>query len=788
MPGGPRVTRVATMLAFACRLLVLLGALAVLLAASASASAARALPDLRPSVTKPPTSVAPGETISVRVTLRNAGRRRAPATLTRVSLGAGRAYAKGDLVLGTVASKAVPAGRGVGSAPTKLRVPRTAKPGPRKLVACADVRGRVRERSERNNCVVAGALRVEPRKLGLGVARDDNASAVSVNALARRRDPDASPPAPSRGPVPFEHRCLEQVKKILPDTAGLARRTAPRSDVTFFWPKDKPERAAWAADLAAETDAVIWPKLTRLMGRTPPPDAQMDCHTAPTDGLDVFLVDDLPDASGSTRAYACLLNKPNPSFIRIDTADKHTLAHEIFHALQFAFPDQTDCVRPDWLEEGTAEWAVEFVYPKALGDVNADWLTSYPTALRTRSYDAWPFWYSVAKHAGAERIRDVYQLLADKGRITAADEGIGTFLARWPEFARDAWNDVPVESFRDWTETTMRPQIAGRLYGLDGASTRTISIDEVGDVPELTRLYRHVLVLDDDVRKISVTDVPKDPDYKLHGLLLMKDGSWKEADLTQGRSWCRDKPGEDVKEIVFIGSNASPYSPVAGAPKLKLDDRCSDARFRVVAADFSTKTTGSTQSDWGQTCDVLGVSGTEDYGGHLTAPVDDPDFRLKPAYGGALEGSVYFDVPATGTRVLKGCTKPPPKYDEVFCQTTNVKRKANGMERIGFSIDVDPAKPQVAELTWSIEEASIGYFDADDSVCNVFEFYNHVSQAQEKTEVPLAHLERGTHTFTNKDQTTWNVDAKTGRPASLGLDWDYSVTIQVVDADGDPIP
>jgi hypothetical protein len=83
---------------------------------------------------------------------------------------------------------------------------------------------------------------------------------------------------------------------------------------------------------------------------------------------------------------------------------------------------------------------------------------------------------------------------------------------------------------------------------------------------------------------------------------------------------------------------------------------------------------------------------------------------------------------------------------------------------------------------------SIGYFDADDSVCNVYEFYNHVDLADQYTEIPVEQIRRGTHTFTNGAGKTWHVDEKTGKPAELLLDWSYTITLEVLDKDGNPIP
>ena len=236
--------------------------------------------------------------------------------------------------------------------------------------------------------------------------------------------------------------------------------------------------------------------------------------------------------------------------------------------------------------------------------------------------------------------------------------------------------------------------------------------------------------------------------------------------------------------MVFIASNATIDGRVSARPAMNLRATCGgEPHLRVTAARFRTFTTGSTHDKWGQSCDAFDVSGQEDYSGALTQPVDDPKFVLKPS-GAGQSAEVFFQVPADGMAVLHGCTEDD---GEKQCDTTRSIRRAPGTDLMGFTVDVAPGAQQ-AKLTWYVQDASIGYFDADDSVCNVYEFYNTVPRALEETTVPLEDLQHGVHTFRNKNQTSWTVDQKTGNAAQLSLDWDYEITIQAVDADGVPIP
>jgi hypothetical protein len=839
------------------------------LAAAPLAQAAKPKPrpaaDLRATASKPSAAAAkPGDTITVKVTLRNAGRGRAGATKTRISLGAGRAFAAGDLVLASLRQRALAPRAKAKPVTAKLRIPLDGRAGGRRtLLACADGDAKVRERNEKDNCAVAGAITFPAVAADSLIAADlaakriDQEQAWALGVLARAASPDALPeryrgatgaggagttaliaqaaarfatlapktqqllaplfappghvPAPAKRtagskvrataaalPAPNPDKCLARSRGLVPDTAEWGSIVAPRSKVTFWYAKANRSGRGIAQKFATAMDTVIWPKLTGLMDRTPRPDGAMDCGHGGSDGLDVYIVDMLggrpwnapvnPGDQGATTPYTCLKSVSNSSFMRIADGSVTTLAHEFTHVLQFASPDKTDCQRPDWMDEGLADFASEYAYPGTLQNTSSQWLEQFPTDLESRSYDAWPFWYSVALEGGPETIAAVYHGLETKSRMDAVDAGIGTLRKRWPEFARDAYNQEPVHSYTTWAvRTTTKPSIVGSLLATGGQSAKTVPYTGGAQLAPLTRDYDDYSFAD-DVRKITLAGLPISDDMKVHALLRMKGGDWVERDLGKDTTFCRDRPAEDVQEMVLIASNASPTARVTGDPKITVEDSCGLPRFRVLAAKFDTKVTGSTSSKWGQSCKAFDVSGTEVYGGRLAAPVNDPAFKLTKNLDGGLEGDVFFDVPADGTTHLVGCQEPPPDYKELSCEADKSIRKAQGSDTMGFEIAVEPHRPDEARMRWAIQEASIGYFDADDSVCNVSEFYNFVGPDEQVKTVPLEQLQHGTHTFTNSGTKTWDIDAKTKTPAKITLDWSYEITLQVLDKDGNPIP
>lgn len=813
-------------------------------------------PDLVATASKPPSNATAGDTISIRVALRNTGGTRTSATDLRLSLGSGRRYRSGDLVLKSVRRGAIAPGRRARPATVRVRLPLDGRAsGRRRLLVCADSTGRVRERRESNNCAVAGTLSLpavkaseliavdgrakridsdqafalgvlvaagEPRMLPAryrgALATGTDATGVITGAAARFGSLSAeakrllaplfTPPGhvgSGRAPrgtatarvlrPPSPNACLSDSRRQVPDPAGWSSRIAPASKVVFWWPKTDRTGAASARALAGAMDGVIWPKLTKLMQRETKADDALNCPHGPSGGLDVYLVDTIggrewnapvnPGARGATTPYTCLTT-PNASFIRLADKSVATLAHEYFHALQLSFADQHDCDRPAWLDEGTAEWAVEYVAPGSLKDTSAVWLNVFDVTLLERSYDAWPFWYSVAREAGADTIRAAYGNLATVGRVEAVDRGIGTFRARWPEFTRSAYNQPPITSYTAWTGTSARPALTSSLLTLAGGTTKTVAYTGSANLRPLSRDYEG-FAFADDIRKITLAGLPTGQDYRLLALMRMRDGTWQERDVTKGVTLCRDRPEDDVEELVLAASNASVSGRLTAAPRLTVEDQCERPRFRVLSAAFSTHTRGSMPSGAPTQACRSAVTGVESYGGALGAPLDGPGFTLGRRTGGGLRGAVLFEVPADGSMSLEGCVHPF-SAEEAACATTKSMRKDGGTDTIGFEIEVDPGRPRDARLRWSIRPAAVGYFDAEDSVCNVDEFYNFVGSDEQLTRVPLEQLEHGTHTFTNHGTRTWDADQKSGNAAAIALDWSYDITLQVIDADGNPVP
>lgn len=119
-------------------------------------AAAKKRPDLVVSaVSVTPTRIAPGETLKVRDTTRNKGRRVAARSVTRYVLSKDKKLDRRDVRLRDRAVKRLKPRRSHATKALSVRVPTTTKPGAYWVLACADARKKVRESNERNNCRVA---------------------------------------------------------------------------------------------------------------------------------------------------------------------------------------------------------------------------------------------------------------------------------------------------------------------------------------------------------------------------------------------------------------------------------------------------------------------------------------------------------------------------------------------------------------------------------------------------------------------------------------------------------
>src|SRR5262249_42640468 len=112
------------------------------------------------SVGKPPASVAAGARLTVSFAVRNGGSKRAGASTIGFLLSADARRDAADVPLGPTKAQAL-APRRTQRGTAKLEIPSGIRGGTYRLLVCADLAGRVRERNERNNCRAGAKVTVQ---------------------------------------------------------------------------------------------------------------------------------------------------------------------------------------------------------------------------------------------------------------------------------------------------------------------------------------------------------------------------------------------------------------------------------------------------------------------------------------------------------------------------------------------------------------------------------------------------------------------------------------------------
>lgn len=128
--------------------------------AGAAAAAAAKKPDLKVTSASPSTTlVVAGSPLTVSATVKNSGAKKAGASTAGLWLSKDKVRSKHDVSLGTHRVAALPAGKHA-TFSKKITVPTGTAAGAWHVVVCADIKKKVKEKSESNNCRASASLTV----------------------------------------------------------------------------------------------------------------------------------------------------------------------------------------------------------------------------------------------------------------------------------------------------------------------------------------------------------------------------------------------------------------------------------------------------------------------------------------------------------------------------------------------------------------------------------------------------------------------------------------------------
>lgn len=283
----------------------------------------------------------------------------------------------------------------------------------------------------------------------------------------------------------------------------------------------------------------VYAKLTALMGRTPPSDADVWFNNNGGDGrYDIYLMPQGSSVYGKTCQHNgdvsqfLTFDSTRPSYIIMDTTTignnfsgaaynkklRANIAHEFMHAIQNAF-DLGVVFRSEskWLGDATATWAEHYVFPNDhmehddapffLKTLDKSLEIDLPNsdANANRRYGGYLYFFHHVNKYSADILRFTYESAEIVDTVEAIDRAVpGGIADNWAEFAVANWNDPPVDDYE--TDDTLKK--GAKNYTDHETPTLTGSQEELeltlkGDGLEpLSAQYFHFILSDSSIRTV----------------------------------------------------------------------------------------------------------------------------------------------------------------------------------------------------------------------------------------------------------------------------------------------
>lgn len=306
-----------------------------------------------------------------------------------------------------------------------------------------------------------------------------------------------------------------------------------------------------------EAIATAWPKFKELL------------RVEPDQSFDAYITDLREDASWGLAWWNSQTRRCEMSVHYELDGDKlkSTTAHELFHCFQLYIPHRFSLKAPEksWLFEATATWAEHFVYPRA--NVEHRWLNYFFQSLYWKrvafngchEYSNYPLFFFASDFLNdKDYVRRTLAAAKTKDVATSVMESMPDFADKYAKFAVYNWNKDPFLLYRD------PPKFPST--GAYGASVGSWEFKgpDLQYYDELLRpgamSYWH-FTFDQDTKKINKVVfnlmVNISNPYFTCQALLKVGNEWVVEDWTgiKERSFCRERPGENLQEAVVIFAN-----------------------------------------------------------------------------------------------------------------------------------------------------------------------------------------------------------------------------------------
>jgi hypothetical protein len=390
-----------------------------------------------------------------------------------------------------------------------------------------------------------------------------SAAVTPAAALASPRAAEADPNSPW---------CQSDLDIALQDWSYVEAASGSADGKVRIWYQNRyaATDAALAGNLMSAMANKIWPKLTTLMGREPLPDfGSTGACAGGSDAVDIALV----DAAKATTTPTLRQEDSPAHMIFPRTGSGGTtpfLAHEFMHMIQYSFNLASGDVSSgenQWLKEGTAQWAQDYVSSSHYGigltpdqteHQALDAFFPFPeksldsTSTYRHDYGSYVFWLWAARKGNNPNIvGQVWNAVGTQKSLNAAKSIFGSGWAQaWKDFARANWNKDPVGDYQDWDDIHQTPAIAaaGNLPNNEVTPVTTFV------APVAAKYLRFVPNPNVGVLTYRNNGSLSD-EAGIQAIISYKDGSKAVEDWTQVAE--QDVPFCNIEELTMVVSNAS---------------------------------------------------------------------------------------------------------------------------------------------------------------------------------------------------------------------------------------
>ena len=523
-----------------------------------------------------------------------------------------------------------------------------------------------------------------------------------------------------------------------------------------------------------------YPKFKALLDREPPSDARERCFHGPNGKLDVYVTKAKRFGSFKppktavafvhpyVRDEVCLPKKPVFAVVR-PGARPAVVAHELWHAFQAAYSTKQDCRAYSEWSEAMATWAGDYAYPTDdVEHANDSALKRPDVPVHYWGYATWVFPLYLSRTIGPEVIRAIEESREKHPNDAHIDQAIpGGIRERFPDFSLYAYNQAPAPaSYTQWDRLATAPPApsVALAKGDNPLPMETLRV--------LSREYRRITVDDPALRKIEFHNpAAADPDLHVRALVRRADGGWttENWDGRQTVDFCRDEPGQDVREVILAYSNSSFERKLKPETRFQAEDSCS-LRFRVLSASVQTQTNASADH---LLCGRQ--SGRITFSGSGNAPYQHVTNELAFEHG-LVQGSIGArTVAGWSGHHLEGCKIGSGGLEPCSADLPPVSPRPDGMWGVSFSV-TGGANDAEWTLNWGFDDPSVGGIDAGPDECFVF-ISGQFDQSVSQRKVPRSTFMQ-TEPFTLTFEGSGTATSPVIPNAALNHEWRYSITMQ----------